>query len=102
MGNHYLVRLRDGIAAAMNDATKELKTVEGTLIEAPISGGAASDSGCRWADVVVLALGEPKNYLAKQNHGLISSSHSHSNPWLRQLAVGKPTVVLLKTVVPWR
>ena len=98
-GNHsFAVTLRDGIAAAMNDATKELKTVEGSLIEAPIPGGIAEATvAAEWADVVILALGEPKNY-----SGEAESRTDIVIPQPQQAlaeavsAVGKPTVVLLK------
>jgi beta-glucosidase len=98
-GNHsFAVTLRDGIAAAMKDATKELKTIEGSLIEAPISGGIAdATAAAEWADVVVLALGEPKNY-----SGEAESRTDIVIPQPQQAlaeavsAAGKPTVVLLK------
>ena len=37
-GNHsFVVTLHDGIAAAMSDPQAELRTVEGSLVEEPIS-----------------------------------------------------------------
>ena len=98
-GNHsFAVTLHDGIAAAMDDATKELKTVEGSLVEEPITGGIAdATAAAEWADVVVLALGEPTNYSGEaQSRTDIVIPQPQQALAEAVSAVGKPTVVLLK------
>ena len=98
-GNHsFVVTLHDGIAAAMSDPQAELRTVEGSLVEEPTSGGIADAiDAAEWADVVVLALGEPKNYSGEaQSRTDIVVPQAQQDLAEAVAAAGKPTVVLLK------
>ena len=102
-GNHsFVVPLGEGVAAAMGDPETELKTVEGSLIEEPIGGDGdggidAAKAAAEWADVVVLALGEPKNYTGEaQSRTDIVVPAAQQALAEAVAAEGKPTVVLLK------
>ena len=94
----FVVTLHDGIASAMKDPQNELKTVEGSLVEAPTPRGIAdATAAAQWADVVVLALGEPTNYSGEaQSRTDIIIPHAQQALAEAVSAVGKPTVVLLK------
>ena len=94
----FVTTLNEGVAAAMASPGTELRTAAGSGIEAPLPGGiAAAVAAAKWADVVVLALGEPTEYT-----GEAQSRTDIVVPAAQQAlaeavgAVGTPVVVLLK------
>jgi beta-glucosidase len=59
----FVVSLAEGIAQAMDTPSTDLRVVNGSGVELPLAGGIdAAVQAARWADVVVLAVGEPRNY----------------------------------------
>ena len=61
-----------GIAAQLHSPTTDLRVVNGSGVEVPYPGGlAAAKEAAAWADVVVLAVGEPLNYTSESEsrHG---------------------------------
>merc|ERR1711871_841581 len=75
-----------------------LKRVQGSGVEIPIDGGIdAAVDAASWADVVVLALGEPKNYSGEaQSRTDIVIPGAQQQLAEAVAATGTPMVVLLK------
>jgi len=97
-GNHSaVVTLAQGMAEAIDDPSN-LRTVHGSGVEIPCDGGIeAATQATDWADVVVLAFGEPKNYSGEaQSRTDIVIPDAQMKLAEAVAAKGKPMVVLLK------
>lgn len=97
-GNHtYVVTLAAGISGAMEDPSL-LRTVQGSGYETPIDGGIDdSVEAAQWADVVVLALGEPKVYSGEsESRTDIVIPDAQQKLAEAVAATGTPVVVVLK------
>ena len=96
----FAVTLAEGVAAALEDPGADLKVVNGSGVETVVSGAggvAEAVAAAQWADVVVLALGEPKNYTGEaQSRTDITIPAAQMALAEAVAAAGKPVVVLLK------
>ena len=94
----FVVTLAAGITQAMADPAAEFRKVQASTSEAPIAGGIdAARAAAEWADVVILALGEPRNYSGEaQSRTDIVIPDAQQQVAEAVAAVGKPTVALIK------
>ena len=95
-----VVTLAEGVKAALTkeDAKANVRVVNGSGCEITLEGGiAAAVAAAAWSDVVVLALGEAKNFTGEaQSRTDITLPSQQLDLARAVMAIGKPVVVLLK------
>ena len=94
----FVTTLADGISNAMVHPSTEFTKVQANTAESVLDGGVdAATKAAGWADVVVLAVGEPTNYSSEaQSRTDIVIPDAQMQVAKAVIAVGKPVVVLLK------
>jgi beta-glucosidase len=94
----FVVTLGSGIAQAMTSPSVDLRVVNGSGVEAAIEGGVeAAVEAATWADVVVLAVGEPKGYSGEaQSRADITIPAAQMQVAEAVAATGTPIVALIK------
>ena len=92
--------LAEGVTAAMADPTSDLRVVVGSEVETGSAAGTAeATAAAAWADVVVLALGEPTNYSGEAQSRtdiVVPAAQQQLAEAVAAAAHGKPIIVVLK------
>ena len=92
--------LAEGVTAAMADPASDLRTVVGSEVETGTAAGTAeATAAAAWADVVVLALGEPTNYSGEAQSRtdiVVPAAQQQLAEAVAAAAHGKPVIVMLK------